>query len=56
MVAVLNDVLHKTASQDPVIRVPYIDGMKDFLSEEGKSVIRYMPEGSTAPPSDWVEK
>ena len=56
MVAVLHDVLHKTASQDPVIRVPYTDGMKDFLSEEVKSVIRYMREGNTAPPSDWVEK
>ena len=43
-------------SKGPVIRVPYIDGMRDFLSEEGKSVICYMQDGHKSPPKDWVQK
>ncbi|CAE7386029.1 unnamed protein product [Symbiodinium sp. CCMP2592] len=43
-------------TKDPVMRVPYVDGMRDFLSEDGKSVIRYMQDGNKCPPTNWVQK
>ncbi|CAE7253947.1 unnamed protein product, partial [Symbiodinium necroappetens] len=43
-------------SKDPVIRVPHMDGVRDFLSEERKSVIGYMQDGHKTPPKDWVQK
>ena len=42
--------------EGPVRAVPYDHGVMDFISEEGKRVIRAMKEGNTLPLNDWLMK
>ena len=42
--------------EGPVRAVPYDHGVMDFISEEGKHVIRAMKEGNPLPPNDWLMK
>ena len=42
--------------EGPACAIPYENGVMDFISEEGKHVIRAMKDGNPSPPSEWLFK